>query len=296
LFLDSFGFSPTQDNVSILYILAEVVGRAVELNLDSNLNDVCSVAGSRNYSAFQGPFKDLLTSLNATTADLDPFNWNDPAQTSPHASARATLWLSCNELGWFRTSGGLRPAIVNLAYFDRVCERLFGRPHADTSPMDAAYGSNRPASGNVFFVNGERDPWSPASVTDNNTWVDRRAAVVSGGSHCSDLTGDAADGGSLKSALDAVTSAAQNWTYFFRHPEPTCQNNGTDVLGQCKCVPGWSGSQCTVITHAQDHAKVLAVAAIVVSTILLLLVAASTWLWDKGDDDGGGRVWVKVEN
>ena len=80
------------------------------------------------------------------------------------------------------------------ALFAQLCTALFGTTseitNAAVESNSITYGDNHTAGTNILFINGELDPFSWGSVTQNTTGALARnvvALVVKGGSHCADM-------------------------------------------------------------------------------------------------------------
>ena len=64
-------------------------------------------------------------------------------------------------------------------------------PNADVGALNAKYGGWNPNVKNLFFANGQRDPWRDATVSsDFHTRISTSSQpiAVSDGFHCSDLS------------------------------------------------------------------------------------------------------------
>ena len=112
-------------------------------------------------------------------------------------SARAWLYQTCSELGWFQTSssnGGLRSPNVTIDFFRGHCEDVFGTPlWPNTEAGNRNTGGADIDATNIYFVNGGLDPWQHMSVTSPRRGGAIAASVMQcdGCAHCRDLKGSA---------------------------------------------------------------------------------------------------------
>jgi hypothetical protein len=82
-------------------------------------------------------------------------------------SSRQWGYQWCTEFGWYQTANDLvpmRPAEINVAYYDGWCERVFsGLTMGDTFPKvtqtTISQGGFIIGATNTIFTNGGEDPW-----------------------------------------------------------------------------------------------------------------------------------------
>lgn len=110
--------------------------------------------------------------------------WGSPATIAP---GRQWYYQTCSEFGWFRTSdskyqpfGSSFPAEL----FYEQCKEIFGFSQKQVDLFierkNTFYGGWNPEVTNVFFTNGQIDPWRTLSVqTDLN---EHSPAVIISGS------------------------------------------------------------------------------------------------------------------
>jgi len=87
-------------------------------------------------------------------------------------SSRQWTWQTCNEFGWFQTTGTGHPSDPFAAFKanglnaagDAICRAVFGleQPPA-TAQTNLAYGGRAMLAANVTIVNGAMDPWHSLS-------------------------------------------------------------------------------------------------------------------------------------
>ncbi|OAA59764.1 Peptidase S28 [Niveomyces insectorum RCEF 264] len=156
----------------------------------------------------------------ASAGCLDSYNLSSPLYTDRAVNNSANVqwyWMLCNEpFAYWQTGSGPqdRPSIatrlMTAAYFQRQCAVYFGpNKTSDTTSTSFTYGSgdgktvddvNRRTDGwnfqgkRILWVNGEFDPWRPASVSSPDrpggplvATADAPVVLVRGGKHCEDL-------------------------------------------------------------------------------------------------------------
>lgn len=118
--------------------------------------------------------------------------------SDPSSNFRQWMWQSCTEFGWFQTAnyqtseGTSRSLSVDLAYHERLCQRLFGRPATVKTAMNDTWYMRffDPETQHIIFTNGGNDPWQGMSIRPDS--VDHNAGLelflMDGASHCNDLS------------------------------------------------------------------------------------------------------------
>jgi pimeloyl-ACP methyl ester carboxylesterase len=291
---ESFGFSGNQDLVSILYVIAEVVASAPQYyrvpkpEYVPGLNDFCSAAAKNDLGAFATAFKNTLNGTGQSQQSLDPLSYT--FNNSLFRNERAWWWLKCTQLGWFQTSDGFRSSLINMSYFDRVCETLFGFPHRSPKYLSRALkGVDIPAT-NVYFVNGELDGWSKVGVTDTSLALDRRVLVLSEGTHGLDMNQKVAGDHQLNRVRKTVVAQMALWVERQLDANRTC-GHGFRILSRCRCNTSnssqllYGSENCSVLMHPYKKFEVVAVVAVALITILLLGLGA--FVWCSGRQDPG---------
>jgi serine protease 16 len=115
-----YNFSAEQDNISVLYVLVDILAGIVQYN--SRYRMLTPLCGG------------LVGNLTADVATYHKWamNWTktrgetvqdiDLMMATEAGSSRSWSWMTCTEVGWFQTaSGKLRSPFLNLTYFRNVC-------------------------------------------------------------------------------------------------------------------------------------------------------------------------------
>ncbi|KAJ7498558.1 serine carboxypeptidase S28-domain-containing protein [Mycena latifolia] len=123
--------------------------------------------------------------------------WTD---TSIDNSWRSWFWIVCNEVGFLQESPppgvpSLVTRIVQPIYDLRQCQQMFPAafpkpPTVQTARTNKLYDGWNVSISNLFFANGQRDPWrystlSAPGVTTQSTTT--QPIAVGAGYHCADL-------------------------------------------------------------------------------------------------------------
>ncbi|PPQ68264.1 hypothetical protein CVT26_006180 [Gymnopilus dilepis] len=148
--------------------------------------------------------------------------WTD---TSVDNANRSWMWIVCNEVGYLQegapvTSPTLVTRLVQPPYDLRQCQQMFSAafptpPVPNTARTNAVYKGWNVRIDNLFFANGQRDPWRYATVSsaDVNVPSTKEQPIhVGDGFHCSDLsTASAAIDPTIQSVQQAALSSMKTW-------------------------------------------------------------------------------------
>jgi len=123
--------------------------------------------------------------------------WTD---TSIDNADRSWMWIVCNEVGFLQDSPppGLPSLVTRLvqpSYDLRQCQQMFSAafpkpPNVQTARTNRLYDGWNVTISNLFFANGQRDPWRYATVSAPGVALKSTASqpiAVGEGYHCADL-------------------------------------------------------------------------------------------------------------
>lgn len=275
----TFGFNETQDDISFLYVVAEVFATAVE-NVDTMLdlvNDHCqAITANPSVSVLASSFQTIIKRMKATPESLDPLLFERDSDD------RAKLYMSCNQIGQFPTaSGELRSSFVNMSFFNRVCQRQFGMNASNASLTDMRFGGVDPRVSSAVFTNGENDPWSQLSVATSETVMGRTALFVFGGGKSTDLFYEGEESYSLQVVREICTRKMRQWV--LNECEKRC-HMGECVLQKCVCIDMWDGEFCDQQTHTLVAFRTVTSLCIVIPTVILILISVTVWACGSRDE------------
>ncbi|KAK7062118.1 peptidase S28 [Favolaschia claudopus] len=136
--------------------------------------------------------EDCLGSYNTSQAF-----WTD---TSIDNAGRSWMWIVCNEVGFLQESAppgvpSLVSRLIQPSYDLRQCQQMFPGAFARTVNVQTArtnrlYDGWNVSISNIFFANGQRDPWRYATVSAPGVVLKSTPShpiAVGEGYHCADL-------------------------------------------------------------------------------------------------------------
>ncbi|KAI0048182.1 peptidase S28 [Auriscalpium vulgare] len=164
-----------------------------------------------------GYYTSLCGDMDAETC-LGSYNASDTYFTSTAIDNydRSWMWIVCNEMGFFQNSAPFpHPTLVSHVWQDsddeRTCQLFFPTafPRPTPPPVERtnfAYEGWNVHTTNIYFGNGQRDPWMYATVSSPFTYVpdtpEQSIGLSEGGFHCSDMI-------TLEGQCDASVLAVQ---------------------------------------------------------------------------------------
>ncbi|KAF0699556.1 Aste57867_9893 [Aphanomyces stellatus] len=137
---------------------------------------------------------------NCTLSNYDSYAVDGYLSTSvvnPNATWRQWMYQTCAEFGFAQLSataksffGVLKYGTLDATHYT-MCRRLFGinDTEANTATTRQVYGGLKVNTSNVVWVNGNLDPWSALSFTNDTKPVNLNSDVVyiDGTAHCADM-------------------------------------------------------------------------------------------------------------
>lgn len=269
-----FGFQSDQDNISILYSIAEVLSLPLRQPNPSNLiNQFCSqITKDETIDKLSEFFKSFLKEFNKTVDSFNLFSLtNNP-------DLRSHLWLQCNQIGWFHTSSGkLRSKFINHTFFDRVCQNAFDIDVSNSTISNAVFGGIDPYLSNAIFTNGDKDPYSILSVQKEVESMGRLAFKIKDSGPSADFCSNETDSNNKKTYLnansDALNAQSQCVGKMSEWINQVCEKNckqGTCILSNCVCDDMWDGEFCNSRTHTYTVYTIISAVCIVAPTLILL--------------------------
>ena len=276
---EMFGFNETQDDVSFLYVVAQVLSSAVE-NSDAKwdfVRDHCTaIATNQSVDTLANSFKTIIDDMDETPESLDPLLFPETSDK------RSALFMSCNQLGQFPTaSGKLRSPFINITYFNRVCHKHFGVNAANASLTDFRFGGTDPRVSSAVFTNGENDPYAQLSVTSSETVMGRTSLFVFEGGRSTDLFYEGEEWESLGVVRDICTRKMRQWA--LNECEKYC-HMGQCVLQKCVCIDMWDGEFCDQQTHTLTAFRSVTTICITLPTAILIIISVAVWACGKHDE------------
>ncbi len=214
-----FNSQEVTDPVDFLYVVADMAAFAVQYGFSESfcrgLNTSDPVAGYADTGKrlFQMAGMTPLQDSFQSAQELDPLK-------TLNFAMRQWMYQSCTQFGFYQIAYhdpnvAVRSSQINLAYHNNLCKRLFGiEQPVDTNKTNQDYYLPllTPAASHIFFTNGSEDPWMALSVAaQNGNTVNPNLAwlVLSGGSHCSDISGGSSP--DVSTAREQFLELARSW-------------------------------------------------------------------------------------
>ena len=165
-----YGITSQTSSVSFLSIIYTLLSKSIENNyVFQQIDSYCdkSLNNEKVEEAFLNLYYYVFNKLNISSESLDIYQLTNEDPYSQYASSRASFYLSCNQLGWFRTSNGFISSKLNLDYYNNACQNLFNIQLSEitSSKMNSRYGARYPGITYSIFTYGELDPWSELSAS-----------------------------------------------------------------------------------------------------------------------------------
>eukprot|EP00771_Trimastix_marina_P004022 gnl/Trimastix_PCT/751.p1 GENE.gnl/Trimastix_PCT/751~~gnl/Trimastix_PCT/751.p1 ORF type:complete len:507 (+),score=175.33 gnl/Trimastix_PCT/751:32-1522(+) len=117
---------------------------------------------------------------------------HDISPTSPSLASRSWTYQYCHEFGYFqyvkKGAGTPFSPRLDMNYFYKTCRDVFqnGPIEPDTHWTNLYFGSKHPVGTNVFWPNGDVDPWHALGVLRTPA-ESMPARVMHGTAHCADM-------------------------------------------------------------------------------------------------------------
>jgi serine protease 16 len=280
----AYGFTSTEDNISMLYVLTDILAAIVQYNSRYRiLQGLCADLTddvNHNLIVYHNRSLQLLALGNETVEDFDLMSATSTDWRGPFRNSRSWSYMTCTQVGWFQTaSGQLRSPFLNESYFTRVCEKLFNITSLPIErEINNAFGGIKPAATRVFYTNSGVDPWSTMGYHVDDQGNEQRAVLIPGESHCSDLgTVSPSDSPDLAKAKADVIAQMVTWLGAW-NCSGKCGEHGRCLVDACVCQDGFQGKECEEETRPKadyNAALICAVSLPIVGVIVATIVA---WL------------------
>lgn len=219
-----FEATAVNDPIDFLYLVADVGAAAIQYG---KRDAFCSALSSSatplaGYADFA---KKLYQSMGVTAVEMTAQGAmsDNPNDYKNGVGMRQWYYQSCTEYGYWQNANpdrqqSTRSALIDLSYHRQTCQRLFGlnQPAQTASLNNTLYYPLMDALvSNIFFTNGEQDPWSLLSLAEKNgNAVNEKLNyyLIEGAAHCDDLRAPkATDSTSLQEARQTMESLIATW-------------------------------------------------------------------------------------
>ncbi|KTC91507.1 S28 family serine protease [Fluoribacter dumoffii] len=219
-----FEASAVDDPVDFLYLIADTGAAAVQYGMRDEFCTRLATSPTplQGYAEFA---KNLYKAMhiNAVEMTAQGAMSENPAAYKDGLGMRQWYYQSCKEYGYWQNAHpnpafSTRSSLINLDYHHKICERLFGL----TQPVNTEEINNTlyiplmdTLTSNIYFTNGENDPWSTLSLAEKNgNAINPKLTyhLIQGAAHCDDLHSPSAiDSDSLREARKTMEILLANW-------------------------------------------------------------------------------------
>lgn len=268
-----FGLNESQDDISFLYTIAEVMSAPLIQQENLHLLDEhCKkIHEDKSINGFRDSYINISKEMKIVPAELDPFLFDKTTKEY------FTMYLSCNQIGWFRTSAGLiRSPYVNMTYYNRVCRHLFDMNATYAYYTNSRFGGTDPSISSVVYTSGLLDPFRRLTVLQNQSFMGRHSYLIPNEGQSSDLN---VQFGSENKALEHVRDLCiEKMSSWVNHE---CENKcvmGQCVLTKCVCIDMWDGENCDHRTHTTSFFKTVSIIAVILPAIMLVMITMAMWV------------------
>lgn len=129
---------------------------------------------------------------------------------------RQWFYQSCNEFGWFQTSGSKHQPLgtkFNTNFYTNICRDAFGKEYTDSAIENKIQDTNSffkgldPGVDNVYFTHGQLDPWRNAGLQAIGG-----STIIPNYGHCKDFGSiNARDSAEMRDSKVAIAELIEQW-------------------------------------------------------------------------------------
>lgn len=275
-----FGFLDDEQPNDMVYCVTDILAAMVQYNsILKLLTQHCELqSNGPNYEGLVSIINQTCQKLGQPISSSNLRLQTNTSVQSPFASGRSWSYMTCNEVGWFQTaSGKLRPALLDLSYFEGICKDLFGfESLADENEKNCYFGGANPQQSRVFFLHGSVDPWSKLGVNEADGSIMRRFVTIANESHCSDLYSISDnDSDALRQAKEDVIQQMAEWLQV-TNCTGLCAH-GKCTPGGCVCDNGYAGSTCELEVKKKSQYNAVVISIVCALVLIVVIAIFASW-------------------
>ncbi|XP_055524234.1 putative serine protease K12H4.7 isoform X2 [Wyeomyia smithii] len=216
---DNIDFSNTLDRRIFFWSISLYMALVVQYHWPGDIEAMCDIVNDESVDSDMAALakwhtRDVSLCIDSTYASFIQFyrntSWNHGA--NEHAI--------CAEYGWHQTSGSVNQIFGSsfpVDLFLQMCKDLYNgifstiQMEAHIARTNTIYGHMNPAVTNVFFTQGQIDPWRPPGIQEDLNEFSP-AVVIPLASHCADR-GSITDSDSpeMRAAKERIFELIQTW-------------------------------------------------------------------------------------
>ncbi|XP_001868268.2 thymus-specific serine protease [Culex quinquefasciatus] len=222
----STDLTKTLDKQNFLSSISDYFAGVVQYHWPGDIEGVCEVINDPNYTTDMEALAGWFTSGSTRCYDASydsmisyyrSTDWTHGANTG---AMRPWFYQTCAEYGWYQTSGSENQIFGSgfpVELYIRMCADLYDYKfperllHVNVARTNTIYGHMNPEVTNVFFTQGQLDPWRPMGLQEDLN-EHSPAVVIPLASHCADLSSiSAADSPEMRAAKERVFELIKMW-------------------------------------------------------------------------------------
>jgi hypothetical protein len=261
-----FGMPENFTAQQLLYELAEAFGFMAMGNRTHHLvADLCDDARNQTHLALV--FNRTLEVTNLTVAALNPAPEFDLG--SDHV---IRLFMKCSSLGGFHThdpNNSLRSPLIDESFFNGICNSLFGINVSGADELNGRFGTLKQKGSATIFTFGSLDIDRESMEVIDNPARDLSSWRLDGYSDLEDIFSDQAE--PWERQRNDTIETLSRWA------EPATCKSENQSLAHCKCNPGSTGNNCSIVMVPMPTFKSLAALAAVIPSAFIVIVAIVAW-------------------
>eukprot|EP01132_Coremiostelium_polycephalum_P003881 gene3881-4842_t len=189
------------DNGDFFYWLADSMAEGIQYGYHSQLCDPLIAAMSNQEDMLQAYANYTINIWTGSLGTPDEYatSWQQNTTHDIQKADRQWWWQTCSQLAYFQNApeeGSIRSSWVNMTYHQDHCANVFGSPiWPNVVAVNEYYGGAHTEGTNIFFINASQDPWSQASITEQEFPTEPAAVITCANcGHCVDLSGKCGGG------------------------------------------------------------------------------------------------------
>ncbi|XP_052890425.1 putative serine protease K12H4.7 [Anopheles moucheti] len=220
--------SKSLDSMNFFSSLSDEFAGVVQYHSTGDIEGLCQIVEDASIADDMQALAKIVTQGLASTscnsygykAMIDYYKNTAWEHGAAQSSMRQWMYQTCAEYGWYQISGSPNQIFGSsfpVELFVKLCGDMYdghfdeGRMQGNAERTNVIYGGWNPEVTNVFFTQGQLDPWRAmgiqADLNDQSPGV-----VIPGAAHCADLSSiSAADSAEMRAAKEKILELVKKW-------------------------------------------------------------------------------------
>lgn len=218
--------SKTVDKQIFLSSISDTFAGVVQYHWSGDIEGICEVINDPKHPTDMAALAEWFTtgstgcfdaSYDSTIRYYRNTDWTHGANTG---AMRPWLYQTCAEYGWYQTSGSENQIFGSgfpVDLYIRWCSDLYDKKfpesllHVNVARTNTVYGHMKPEVTNVFFTQGQLDPWRPMGLQQDLN-EHSPAVVIPLASHVADLHSiSVIDSTEMRAAKERISELVRQW-------------------------------------------------------------------------------------